>query len=68
VLLGSRAVAGNGSWSNSTTTQAAAVPSGVLPVTLAPSSAALVTVSPRTAPLEVRAKGLHARGKRTPGR
>jgi hypothetical protein len=68
VLLGSRAVAGNGSWSNPTTTQAAAVPSGVLPVTLAPSSAALVTVSPRTAPLDVRAKGLHGRGKRTPGR
>jgi len=50
VLLGSRAVAANGSWSNPVSArQAVAVPSGVLPLELAPSSVALVTISPKTA-------------------
>jgi hypothetical protein len=65
VLLGSRAVAANGSWSNAVApTQAAAVPSGVLPVELAPSSAALVTVAPKSAPPDARARTPSGRGKR----
>jgi hypothetical protein len=49
VLLGSRAVAANGSWSNPVSArQAVAVPSGVLPLELAPSSVALVTIGPKT--------------------
>jgi hypothetical protein len=47
VLLGSRAVAANGSWSDPVAAaRTTTVPSGVLPLELAPSSAALVTVSP----------------------
>jgi hypothetical protein len=50
VLLGSRAVAPNGSWSDAVAAaRATTVASGVLPLALAPGSAALVTVSPRTA-------------------
>jgi hypothetical protein len=57
VLLGDRAVAANGTWSSTLAAAqvAPAVPSGVLAVTLAPSSATLVTVSPQTPPPAARA-------------
>jgi hypothetical protein len=65
VLLGSRAVAANGSWSNPVpATQIVAVPSGVLPLALAPSSAALVTIAPKSAPPDPRARTHGGRGKR----
>ncbi len=52
VLLSGRAVAADGSWHPPLRTESAAAHTGVLAVELAPSSAALVTVSPRvTTPL-----------------
>jgi len=59
VLLGGHPVTANGSWSSQTVVQATGVPTGVLPVSLAPSSAALVTIAPRTAP------AVAARARRT---
>jgi hypothetical protein len=46
VLLGGRAVAANGSWSTSTTTESLSARTGNLALELQPDSAALVTVSP----------------------
>jgi hypothetical protein len=46
VLLGSRAVAANGSWSTSMPTESVSARTGILAFELAPDTAALVTVSP----------------------
>jgi hypothetical protein len=51
VLLGGRAVAANGSWSNSVTAEGVSARTGTIALGLAPDSAALVTVGPQqTAP------------------
>jgi hypothetical protein len=47
VLLGGRSVAANGSWRAPAQSESSATHAGVLTLELAPSSAALVTVSPR---------------------
>jgi hypothetical protein len=46
VLLGGRAVAANGSWSTSTTTESLSARTGALALELPPDSAALITLSP----------------------
>jgi hypothetical protein len=51
VLLGGRAVAANGSWSNSAPAESVSARTGTIALELAPDSAALVTVGPQqTAP------------------
>jgi hypothetical protein len=49
VLLGGRAVATNGSWSNRTPTESVSARTGTLALELAPDSAALLTISPPSA-------------------
>ena len=49
VLLGGRAVAANGSWSNFTPAESVSAATGTIALELAPDSAALVTVGPRIA-------------------
>ena len=51
VLLGGRAVAANGSWSTSVPAESVSARTGILALELSPDSAALVTVSPPTAPV-----------------
>jgi hypothetical protein len=48
VLLGGRAVAFNGSWSNSAPAESVSARTGTIALELAPDSAALVTVGPQT--------------------
>lgn len=50
VLLGGRAVASNGSWSNRAPTESVSARTGILALELAPDSAALVTISPPITP------------------
>ena len=49
VLLGGRAIAANGSWSNGTPAESVSAGTGTIALELAPDSAALVTVGPRIA-------------------
>jgi hypothetical protein len=57
VLLGGRAVASNGSWHAPTRTESVAVHAGAIALTIAPSSAALLTVSPPSKAPPRRRKG-----------
>jgi hypothetical protein len=47
VLLGGRAIAANGSWSNGTPAERVSASTGTIALAIAPDSAALVTVGPR---------------------
>lgn len=66
VLLAGRAVAANGSWSAPAETPSVATHAGILALEMPPSSAALVTVSPKA---ELRSKAAprrhHSRARRT---